>query len=471
MTTRIAPGPAPAHSLIEQLRALKKFNGNFMPVLAEWGRQYGDIYVFEVGKLRQFIVSHPDYVHEVTVAQASKFYKDDDYKNPQKGLARFLGNGILTSDGEFWKRQRKLVAPAFHAKRIGSYADTMVAYARRVTDSWRDNMHLDMSDQMMHLTVLIVAKTLFDAEVDADVQRTAAAVDTIQRFSSERTLLPTWIPTPRELAARRARRDLDAIIYRIIKEWRLTGEDKGDLLSMLLLARDDDGKGMTDQQARDEVATLFLAGHETTSNLLTWTWYLLAKHPEVEAKLHDELDTVLGGQPPTLADLDRLPYTDMVIKESMRIYPPVWGFSREAMEDVEIDGYLIPKGCVVGAMTYLMHHDARWFTDPERFDPDRFSAENEKNVSRRAYLPFSGGPRVCVGNSFALMEARLILATIASRFQLTLAPGYQAEILPQVTLSPKGGLPMTIRVREPRRPTSSETRGEYAAASVASYSR
>jgi cytochrome P450 len=327
---------------------------------------------------------------------------------------------------------------------------------------------------MMHLTVLIVAKTLFDADVDGDVERTAAAVDTIQHFSSERTLLPTWIPTPRELAARKARRDLDEIIYGIIREWRAKGEDKGDLLSMLLLARDDEGKGMTDQQARDEVATLFLAGHETTSNLLTWTWYLLAKHPEVESKLHDELDTVLAGKLPTLADLDRLPYTEMVIKESMRVYPPVWGFSREAIEDVEIDGYHIPKGSVVGALTYIAHHDARWFPDPERFDPERFSPENEKNIPRYAYLPFGGGPRVCIGNAFALMEARLILATIASRFRLTLSPGYEAEILPQVTLGVKGGLPMTVRVREPRRPASNEARSkaEYAAATnAASYAK
>jgi cytochrome P450 len=218
---------------------------------------------------------------------------------------------------------------------------------------------------------------------------------------------------------------------------------------MLLLAEDDDGKRMTDQQARDEVVTLFLAGHETTANTLNWTFMLLAQNPDVEATLHAELNTVLGGRAPTLADLAYLPYTEMVIKESMRLYPPAWIVGRQAIEDTEIAGYTVQKGAQVNLVFYLAHHDPRWWPQPERFMPERFSAENEANINRRAYTPFGGGPRVCIGNSFAMMEARLLLATVAQRYSLALAPGQRVEMNPMITLNPKGGLPMTVRVRQP----------------------
>ena len=256
------------------------------------------------------------------------------------------------------------------------------------------------------------------------------------------------MPTPQKFRADRAVRELDRIVYGMINERRASGEDKGDLLSMLLLAEDEDGSRMSDKQARDEAVTLFLAGHETTANALNWTWYLLAQHPEVEAKLHDELDTVLAGQPPTLDDLKRLPYTEMVMKESMRLYPPAWSFSREALEDIQLGDYTVPKGSVVAILGYLTHRDPRWWDAPEAFMPERFSEENEANIPRYVYIPFGGGPRICIGNSFAMMEARLLLATIASRYRLALSPGQKVEPQPLITLNPKNGLPMTLRVRE-----------------------
>ncbi len=445
---QIPPGPPPAKDMVAQLRLLMLFRKDTMGTLIDWRQQYGETYGFEIGKWRQYVFTHPDHLHEILVTQAAKFHKNDDYKNPKSGLARFLGNGLLISDGEFWKRQRKLVAPALHARRIGSYAETIVDHTRKMLDGWRDGARLDISQEMTSLTMRIVARVLFNTDVSADIDRVGDAVEALQRYTGRPQLLPTWVPTPDELGARRARRNLDAIVYRIIAEWHATGEDRGDLLSMLLMAEDDEGQRMTDQQARDEVVTLFLAGHETTANALNWTWYLLAQHPDIEAKLHHELDSVLDGQPPTLIDLDRLPYTEKVLKESMRLYPPAWGISREAIEDVEIGGYPVAKGTIVGMLTYFTHHDPRWFPDPERFDPERFTPENEAKLPRYAYLPFGGGPRICVGNAFAMMEGRLILATIASRYRLTLNPGQTVQMQPLITLNPKGGLPMTIQVRE-----------------------
>jgi cytochrome P450 len=272
----------------------------------------------------------------------------------------------------------------------------------------------------------------------------------VQGVAGPPTLIPTRIPTPHELRRRRAGRLLDEIVYRFIREWREKGQDNGDLLSMLLLAEDDEGNRMSDQQARDEAVTLFLAGHETTANTLNWTWYLLAQHPEVEARLHAELDTVLDGRPPVLADLANLPYVEMVIKESMRLYPPAWIIGRQAIEEVEIGGYFVPKGTDVNMVIYQVHHDGRWWPEPEAFKPERFSPENEVNLHKHAYIPFSAGPRVCIGNSFAMMEARLLLATIAQRYRLSLDAGQRVEMNPMITLNPMGGLPMNVAAREPQ---------------------
>jgi len=443
------PGPKPFSGIISILRILNQLNRDTLGTTRRWLGQYGDIVALQFGKQKMYVTIRPAFLHHILVTEASKFNKDNDYKNPKSGLARFLGNGILTSDGEFWKRQRKLVAPALHAKRVASYADLIVEHTSKMLDGWRSGTHMEISREMLSVTMKIIAEILFHLDVSEDIQRVEEAVHAMQQFSSTRQVLPTWIPTRLELRARHATRELDEVIYRIIRQRRESGEDRGDLISMLMAARDDDGQPMSAKQMRDELVTLFIAGHETTANTLDWAFYLLAQNPDIERKLHEELDSVLEGTLPTFADLSRLPYLDKVIKEVMRLYPAAWGVSREAMEDIELGEYKIPKGSVVGLMLYFTHHDARFFVDPERFDPERFSPENEKQIPEYAYLPFGGGPRICVGNSLAMMETRLIVATIASRYRLLLAPGQTVAMDPLITLNPKGGMSMTVVARDP----------------------
>jgi cytochrome P450 len=462
-TPHFPPGPAPMNNLFSASGLLRAANRNMLDMLSEMQTKYGDTFQFEVMGSRQYVFTQPDHLQEIVLTQASKFYKENSYKNEKSGMARFMGNGLVVSDGEFWKRQRKLVAPSMHAKRIHAYAGTMVEYTQGMLDHWRDGAQLDIAYEMMQLTLKIVAQTLFHVDISKDVGRIDEAMESVQESAGGAfRLIPTWVPTPGELRARRALRELDEIVYGVINERRASGEDKGDLLSMLLLAEDDDGQRMTDKQARDEAVTMFLAGHETTANALNWTFYLLAQHPDVLAKLHAELDTVLGGRAPTLADLEHLKYTEMVIKESMRILPPVWGFSREAREDVQIGGWDVPKGASVNLPVFLTHRNAQWWPDPLRFDPERFSPTNEATIKKAAYMPFGGGPRVCIGNSFAMMEARLLLATIASRYTLHLAPGQRVGYKPLITLVPDGGLPMTLRARQPRLAPVTEPIGELA---------
>jgi cytochrome P450 len=284
-----------------------------------------------------------------------------------------------------------------------------------------------------------------------EIQKLNQAMRSVQELmmASQFSFLPAWMPTPLELRGRKAGRDLDEFVYGIIHQRRASNEDKGDLLSMLLMAEDDDGNHMTDVQVRDEVLTLFLAGHETTANAMNWTFMLLAQHPEIEARLHEELDMVLQGRSPTLADLKQLPYTEMVIKESMRLYPPAWSFSREATADLVIDGYQIPKKSGIIIHAYGTHHNPAYWDQPEVFNPERFSKENEVKIQKYSYIPFGGGPRVCIGFSFAMMEAQLLLATIAQRYRLNLEPGQIIEKAAMITLFPKNGLTMTIKKRHP----------------------
>jgi cytochrome P450 len=453
---KFPPGPPPAKNIIQIMRLASMFSGNPMEAFRKLITQYGDTYAMQFGEERNYMTSNPDLIHEVLVSKANSFQKDRDMKNKKAGLARFLGNGLLTSDGEFWKRQRKLAAPALHVKRISSYGETMVDASLNMLDGWQDGASLDIAHEMTNLTMMIVAKTLFNVDASQDAERIAAAVEVVQSVAGPVSMIPTWVPTPSERRKRRARQELDDIIYRLIAEWRKKGVDNGDLLSMLLLAEDDDGSHMTDEQARDEIVTLFLAGHETTANTLNWTWTLLAQNPEVEAKLHQELDRVLAGKAPTLAALGNLPYTDWVIKESMRVYPPAWIVGREAIEDVQIGEYFMPKGSQVNCLFYFAHHDPRWWDEPEAFRPERFSPENEADFNKRAYTPFGGGPRVCIGNSFAMMEARLLLATIAQRYTLSLAPGQTIAMNPMITLNPLGGLPMTLHTRQPKQVAARE---------------
>ncbi|RMF78257.1 MAG: cytochrome P450 [Chloroflexi bacterium] len=434
---------------VSQIRFVRQIRGDMISVLSQWFATYGDIVHFQIGDdFHGYVLRHPDDAHAVTVTHAAKLHKTQNYKHPTRGLAYFLGNGLLVSDGEFWRRQRRLMQPAFHTQRIAAYGQTMVDYTRQVLDEWDGKRRLDVDHEMMRLTLMIVARTLFDTDASGDAMVVNEAMTIFQRMMNDVDIFPHWLPTPKHLRQRRALREIDAIIYGMIRERRAAQEDRGDLLSMLLMASDDDDTGMTDKQVRDEAVTLFIAGHETTANALNWTWYLLAQNPAVEAKLHAEIDATLKGQPPTLDDLKRLPYTEMVIKEAMRLYPPAWSFGRQTIAPIEVGGYRIPSGCNLSVITYAMHRDPRWWDDPDDFVPERFAPEHEANINKRAYLPFGGGPRICIGNSFAMMEAQLILATIAQRYRLCLPDGVTIEPEALVTLRPKNGLPMILQPRQ-----------------------
>jgi cytochrome P450 len=447
-TLKLPPGPAPTKGIVNQVKVFREIKGDMLGYFARLFDKYGDFHMIQFGNDRSIMLSNPDAIYEILVEKPKQFYKASDYRNRQRGLARFLGNGLLTSDGEFWKRQRKLVAPSLHARRIEAYAETMVGVTLNMLEHWRTHRELDIDQEMMHATMQIVSVSLFNTDVSRDQDRVGSALTTIQHAMSGMTLIPGWMPTPGKIRTNQAVKALDEIIYRMIAERRKSNEDYGDLLSMLLLAHDDEDHGMSDLQVRDEAVTLFLAGHETTANALNWTWYLLAQNPDAEAKLHEELDTVLAGRAPTLADLKQLPYTEMVVKEAMRLYPPAYSFGRMATEDVQIGGYDIPANTDINIFNYFTQRDPRWWDEPEAFKPERFSPENEGKIRPHAYLPFGGGPRICVGNSFASMEARLMLATIAQRYQLRLKPRENIELDPLITLRPKGGLHMRVEARE-----------------------
>ena len=410
-------------------------------------RDYGDIVFMRFLGVPVCFVNRPDYIESVLVTQSGNFEKSKDYR----ALRRVLGNGLLTAEGDFWKRQRKLVQPAFHQQRIAAYAKVMVEFTQRMTASWTDGQTLDIHQAMLRLTLEIVAKTLFDTEVSREAEDVGQALEVLMgkflRQAGLALLLPSWIPLPTTRRLRRAVGQLDKVIYEFIRQRRAGGPLAHDLLSVLLQAQDDEGHGMTDRQLHDEIMTLFLAGHETTANALSWTWLLLGRHPEVSDKLNQELRTVLGGKAPSAGDLPRLVYTDMVLREAFRLYPPVWIIGRRALAPFRLGGYELPAETNVLISQFMMHRDPRYFPEPNQFDPERWSASDARGLllPRFAYFPFGGGPRVCVGAGFAMMEAVLLLAAIAQQFQVTLEPGQAIGMLPSVTLRPKNGIRATVR--------------------------
>jgi cytochrome P450 len=443
------PGPKPADNIIQQLQLGAEIGKDFLGSIQDGFKKYGDVWKLSFGSSHNFMFAHPDHYQQILLTQADKFHKDHGYKDRKRGMARFMGNGLVTSDGDFWKRQRKLIQPAFHAKRIEGYAEVMVDYTLAQMRDWRDGARLDVAHEMAGLAYKIVTKSVFDVDGSRDADRMEHIMNVFQETSNDQnSFIPTWVPTPNELRTRRAIRDVDEMFYGLIAERRAQGTDKGDLLSMLLEARDDDGTGMTDEQVRDELVTLFMAGHETTANSLNWTFVLLSRNPQVREKLHEEVDRVLAGRAPTLANLRALPYTEMVVKESMRLMPAVPVFGRAAIADVQVGDVLIPKGSSVNIFPIVTHRDPRWWGDDAQvFRPERFDPELEKQIRKYAYIPFSTGPRVCIGNSFAMMEARLLLATIVQRWTLELAPGQVVTPEALITLRPQGGLPMTAHAR------------------------
>ncbi|HEV2494774.1 MAG TPA: cytochrome P450 [Terriglobia bacterium] len=438
----VPPGPKP-----KLLLGHSPWTGDDpLRTLTNWAREYGDVVYFRRFHYHVYFLNRPDLIEQVLVTDQRNFIKG-------RGLQanrRLFGNGLLTSEGDYWFRQRRLMQPAFHRERIAAYGKAMVASAARMIETWRDGECRDVHEDMMRLALEIVAKTLFSTEVEADVERVGATLSVLMKENrSARILLPFFrmLPTPGNLRYRTAVHQLDEIIYRIIREHRARDRDTGDLLSMLLRARDEDGRRMTDTQLRDEAMTLFLAGHETTALALSWTWYLLARYPDVERKLQTELREVLGGRAPAVDDLPRLPYTERVIKESMRLYSPAYVIARIALSDCDISGYHVPRGASLVMSQWVMHRDPRYWDDPERFNPDRWTPEFEARLPRFVYFPFGGGPRVCIGASFALMEAALLLATIAQRFTLTLVPEHPVEPFPSITLRPKNGIKVVLSAR------------------------
>jgi cytochrome P450 len=409
-------------------------------------RECGDLGVMHIGPVPVHAVSSAELAHQILVEHADAFVKS-------RGLGKIarpmLGDGLLTSEHELHRRQRKLIAPAFSHRRIGAYATTMADLTERAQAALDGGAVVDVAHEMMRLTLSIVGKTLFDADVACEADDVGAAITAANHYVSEavsRLPTPMWLPTRRNRQARRAIATIDAIIYRLIAARRAAGVDLGDVLSTLVMARDEEtGEGMPDRQIRDEAVTLFLAGHETTANALAWSFHLLGRHRDVAERLAAEARAVLGGRSPTMEDLSRLPTALMVLKETMRLYPPAYMVGRQAERDVPLGPYTLRKGATVVVNIYAMHRRADYFAAPDEFRPERFAAEREKLLPRGAYLPFGGGPRICIGNHFALMEGQLILAALAQRLRFEPLDDREVEPEPLVTLRPKGGLPMRVR--------------------------
>ena len=394
--------------------------------LTDVARTYGDVSSFKVGPQTLFLLNHPDLIRDLLVTHDRSFTKS-------RALQRtriILGNGLLTSEGDFHRRQRRLVAPSFHRERVARYGEIMATNSKRVAASWREGETINVAHEMMRLALAIVAESLFGTDVSGEADEIGDALsELVDNFNV--TLAPFMflfdrLPLPMVKSMKRAIERLDRTVYGMIERRRADGADRGDLLSMLLLAQDEEGGGrMTDEQVRDEVMTLFLAGHETTANALSWSWYLLAKHPEIERRFHEE---------PALAHA--------VFSESMRLYPPAWLLGRLAQEDVKIGSAEIPRGSVVIASQWVMHRDPRWWPEPDRFDPSRFV--NNGDRPKFSYFPFGGGSRVCVGEGFAWAEGVTALTTIAAQWRLRLAQDHEPEPLPRITLRPKGGIRMRV---------------------------
>jgi cytochrome P450 len=439
--------PGPPRSILPTF--IYRPGRNPLAFFADLQRKYGNLVYLQTGGEQVFVVNEPHLIRDVLVTHQHNFRKGRGLERAK----RLLGEGLLTSEGAVHVRQRRLIQPAFHRDRIASYGAVMTDYAERAGARWRDGQPVDVAQDMMRLTLGIVGKTLFDEDVESQAAEVGEALtDVMDSFWIQ--MLPFYdrigrLPLPTLKRARTARARLDRIIYGLIAERRRSLQDRGDLLSMLLLAQDEEagGRGMTDEQVRDEAMTIFLAGHETTANGLAWTWYLLSQSPDVEARLHEEVDRVLGGRRPTVADLPSLQFTEQVVTESMRLYPPAWIIGRRAIGDYALGEFTVPKRSIVIMSPYLVHHDVRFYPDPDKFSPERWTPEFKASLPPFAYLPFGGGARRCIGESFAWMELILVLSSLAQHWKLSLVPGHPVVPQPVVTLRLKHGLKMIPHAR------------------------
>ncbi len=441
------PGPKSKLFGVELHLASQRDPLGFMERLA---REYGDVVHFKIGGRHVYLLNHPDDIKDVLVSHYANFIKG-------RGVARrrdnFLGEGLLTSENNFHRRQRRLTQPAFHHERFSAYGAAMAKLAADASDSWRAGESLDVLEAMRQITLSITSRTLFGTSVETEHERIIAAFRAgLSRFSS-------FKPSVRRLSDRlsfihrrrlkQARCELETVVSQIIAERGREEVDRGDLLSLLLSRDGEEDENLTsDKQIRDEAMTLFIGGFENVATALTWTWYLLAQHAEVQEKLHEELDDVLGGRLPTASDMPRLNYTRMVFEEAMRLYPPVPRLVRTAVRDYQVGAYTIPAGALVVVSQYLMHRDARYYAQPERFDPERWTLAARRARPAYTYFPFGGGPRRCIGEGFAYMEGVLVLATLAARWRLSLASRAPVEMNATHFLHPKGTLTMTAERRD-----------------------
>jgi cytochrome P450 len=439
------PGPKSANPLFGVLSAFRKDPPAF---LLRNAREFGDLVHLRLARQNAYLVNRPEWIRDILVTHQSNFVKSRVLERAK----RLLGEGLLTSEGEFHTRQRRLVQPAFHRDRMAHYGSQMVECAVQARERWTGGapmdlaMPVDLAIEMPRLTLAIVAKTLFSADVSSEADEVGHALtEILSMFDTLLVPFSDWLqklPLPTVRRFERARDSLDKIVYRLIAERRASGRDAGDLLSMLLLAQDEDRSVMTDKQVHDEALTLMIAGHETTANALLWSWYLLSRNPECEAKFHAEVNDVLGGRLPAFEDVPKLTYTAGVFSEALRMYPPAWAMGRRAKKDYAIGEYRIPAGSILIMSPWVSHRDPRWFPEPEKFDPGRWRPEVAEKLPKFAYFPFGGGARVCIGERFAWAEGVLVLATLAQRWRFRLAPGQTAETKAVITLRPRNGMKM-----------------------------
>jgi cytochrome P450 len=444
--SKLPPGPK---SKIP-LGHLFKFRRDSIGFLRNLADEYGDIVQFKIGPFRIALLNHPDFIKEVLSVQNNKFIKG----RPLEMAKELLGEGLLTSEGELHKRQSRIIQPSFHRNMIESYAPVMTDCAMQMMNGWKEGMDVDINKVMTNISMKIAGKALFNTDIEKEAPEIRQALDNVMSLFG-RIALPfsEWLlklPLPGTLRFYKARARLDDTIYRIINERRQNKMDNDDLLSLLLRSQGekDDRGGMSDQQVRDEVITLFLTAFDTTSAALTWTWYLLSQNPEAEAELHEELDRVLKGRLPVPEDIAQLKYTRMVFGESLRIYPPSYVIPRQALEDFQINKYTIPKGTIILLSPYLIHHDPRFYLDPEKFIPRRWDNYSHGESSKYKYFPFSRGPRSCIGEPFAMMQGMLVIASVAQFWRMKLMTGHPVELHPLINLRPKHGMMMTLHRRQ-----------------------
>jgi cytochrome P450 len=420
---------------------LPEFARDSLKFITRLQQEHGDVAGFSLMGNKGVLVSNPQDIETVLLETGKRYGKGD----PSYALKTILGNGLVTSEGEFWKRQRKLVAPAFHHQSIKQYADQMVEYAEDMTKTWQDGAVRDIHQDMMTLTQRIIMKVLFDADVlDNASEASQAFYAMMQAIGAEMNgldaILPEFIPTPSRNQMVQGVNYINGLLMEIIKTRRFEGSEKHDLLTLLMAARDDDGQPMSTEQLLDEIRTLYLAGHETTATTLSWTWALLSRNVDIYDRLETEIGTVLNGRAPRAEDVQNLTYCNAVIKEVLRCYPVAWITRRTALEDVIIGDYRIAKGTWIWLSPWVVHHDARWYADPDSFIPERWLKDKSELPPRECYIPFGGGPHICIGNGLAMMEAVLLMATFLRHYHVSVLPEHPVEIALTGTLRPKFGL-------------------------------